>query len=163
MSIDTIRLRALHTKCLPVCDIADKLGTTPTIVESELAKLGLKPNDPTSFTVEPNEIISEHNKKNAPETVAAVTSAKKGVVKNSSQPIIHQNSEPVKRFSDATLDAISDGIARKKIRIEYLEEEMFAKYQAIEKINEEISELGCKINRLYDDVRHMEADKGAMI
>lgn len=161
--IDTIRLRALHTKCLSVCDIADKLGTTPAIVEAELAKLGIKPNDPTSFKVEPNEIISEHNKKNAPETVAAVTSAKKEVVNNSSQPIIPQKSEPVKRLSDATLAAIDESISRNKNEIERLEQKIFAKYQAIEKINEKISKIENEIAKLYDDVRQMEADKGAEI
>ena len=154
--IDTIRLRALHTKCLSVCDIADKLGTTPAIVEAELERLGLKPHDP-------NEIISEHNKKNAPETVAAVTSAKKEVVNNSSQPIIPQKSEPVNRFSAATLAAIDESISRKKNEIERLEQKIFAKYQAIEKINEKISKIENEIAKLYDDVRQMEADKGAMI
>lgn len=61
--MDTLRLRALHTKCLSVCEIAEKLGTTPTVVEAELAKLGLRPHDTSRFTAEPNEIIAEYNAK----------------------------------------------------------------------------------------------------
>ncbi len=61
--MDTLRLRALHTKCLSVCEIAEKLGTTPTVVEAEVAKLGLRPHDTSRFTAEPNEIIAEYNAK----------------------------------------------------------------------------------------------------
>lgn len=163
MSIDTIRLRALHTKCLPVCEIADKLGITPTAVENELAKLGLKPHDPISFAIEPNEIIAEHNKKNALETVESVTSAESKNSEKVFENIIPQKSEPVKRLSIATLAAIDESISRKKNEIERLEQKIFAKYQAIEKINEKISKIENEIAKLYDDVRQMEADKGAMI
>lgn len=172
MSIDTIRLRALHTKCLPVCEIADKLGITPTAVEIELERLGLKPHDPTDFMVEPNEIIAEHNKKKEnesegikeePAPASTDTSSEKNNFGKVYDNIIPENPEPVNRFSAATLAAIDESISRKKNEIERLEQKIFAKYQAIEKINEKISKIENEIAKLYDDVRQMEADKGAMI
>lgn len=170
--IDTIRLRALHTKCLPVCDIAEKLGTTPTIVEAELERLGLKPHDPTDFMVEPNGIIAEHNKKNEnesegikeePAPAATDTSSERKELEKVFENIIPKKSESVNRFSAATLAAIDESISRNRNEIERLEQKIFAKYQAIEKINEKISKIENEIAKLYDDVRQMEADKGAMI
>lgn len=41
--IDTLRLRALHTACYTVDEIAEKMGITVSEVEYELKKMGYKP------------------------------------------------------------------------------------------------------------------------
>ena len=41
--IDTLRLRALHTACYTVDEIAEKMGITVSEVEYELKKIGYKP------------------------------------------------------------------------------------------------------------------------
>lgn len=58
---DTIRLRALHTKCLSVCEIAEAMGTVPTIIEMELKKLGYTPIY-TKDKPEPDKLLSEIKK-----------------------------------------------------------------------------------------------------
>ena len=41
--IDTLRLRALHTACYTVDEIAEKMGITVSETEYELTKMGYKP------------------------------------------------------------------------------------------------------------------------
>lgn len=41
--IDTLRLRALHTACYTVDEIAEKMGITFSEAEYELKKIGYKP------------------------------------------------------------------------------------------------------------------------
>lgn len=41
--IDTLRLRALHTKCMTVAEIAETIGVTVSEVEYELREMGYKP------------------------------------------------------------------------------------------------------------------------
>lgn len=42
-SIDTLRLRVLHTACMTVDEIADKMNITVENVEYELKKMGYTP------------------------------------------------------------------------------------------------------------------------
>ena len=41
--IDTLRIRALHTACYTVDEIAEKMGITVSEAEYELKKMGYKP------------------------------------------------------------------------------------------------------------------------
>ncbi len=55
--LDTIRLRVLHTACMTVTEIADKLNSTPNAVEEALKNMGYTPIY-SKPDVEPNEFVS---------------------------------------------------------------------------------------------------------
>ncbi len=61
--LDTIRLRVLHTACMTVTEIADKLNSTPNAVEEALKNMGYTPIY-SKPDVEPNEFVS--GRKDAP-------------------------------------------------------------------------------------------------
>lgn len=74
--IDSIRLRVLHTACMTVTEIADKLKSTPNAVEEALKNMGYTPIY-SKLGVEPNEFVKEKSemakgKKTPPEKIAEI-------------------------------------------------------------------------------------------
>ena len=62
--MDTIRLRALHTKCLSVRQIARIMRVKQTEVEAELKKMGYTPRY-DEFKKEPDKLLGEIKKEPA--------------------------------------------------------------------------------------------------
>ena len=62
---DTIRLRALHTKCMTVDEIAEAMNTTSAIVEANLKVLGYTPRY-TRDKPEPDKLLAKIRKEPAP-------------------------------------------------------------------------------------------------
>lgn len=63
--MDTIRLRALHTKCLTVRQIAKIMGEKPSTVEKTLKTMGYKPRYKAEFEKEQDKLLSEIRKEPA--------------------------------------------------------------------------------------------------
>lgn len=157
MPIDTIRLRALHTKCLSVRQIARAMRLKQSQVEEELKKLGYTPRY-DEFKSEPDKLLAEIKKE--PASAATDTDSMVESFGKESTDIIPGNISAVKGryFSDDACEAIVERLNMLYGEVDEISMQMIKKIEAIKKINASIDELDSVACGIQFRIQELEAD-----